>query len=314
LRRAMSLGVAVEPKAAADDALNIDRDTTVGAAQNASASLTEMIAAAARRAREALVGVAKSVSAEMGARAANAASEVDAEAVAQAMFGRDFVFLTRFVPHETAELQSAINYGPTLAPDDEAKRRWLTQAARVRANLGRWRLVELYSGCIGTAPPVVSIAQLPHVEPAKWVALPFADESERPPSGRVALALVRAAQPLATAPWVGLMIDEWTEIIPAKEESTGIAFHYDDPGAEAPQNLLLAVPPVPDAKNWSLAMLLETLNETFVLAKIRAVHGEMLGELGQLLPAAFLAANAKKDTVSVDLTHARTVAAAIITR
>ncbi len=54
-----------------------------------------------------------------------------------------------------------------------------------------------------------------------------------------------------------------------------MSFHYDDPGAEAPQTLLLAVPPMP-VSQWSLPMLLDVLNDTLDLAKIRAVHGEGL--------------------------------------
>jgi hypothetical protein len=64
---------------------------------------------------------------------------------------------------------------------------------------------------------------------------------------------------------------------------------------------LLAVPPT-DAANWDLETLLDTLNETLDLAKVRAVDGE-LHPLGQLLPAIYLADNPLRDTVSTDLTH-----------
>ena len=53
-------------------------------------------------------------------------------------------------------------------------------------------------------------------------------------------------------------------------------------------------------QNWDLETLLDTLNETLDLAKVRAVDGELL-PLGQLLPAIYLAANPRRDTVSTDL-------------
>ena len=52
-------------------------------------------------------------------------------------------------------------------------------------------------------------------------------------------------------------------------------------------------------------MLLDVLNETFDLAKGRAVHSEALTGLGQLLPAIYLATNARQDTVSTDFSKSR---------
>jgi translation elongation factor EF-G len=92
------------------------------------------------------------------------------------------------------------------------------------------------------------------------------------------------------------VLDQWTEVIPAPTEQTGVAFHYDDPSAEAPQAILLAVPPV-HAEQWDLASLVATLHETLDLAKVRAVDSELLGPLAQLLPAIFLAESTSSVTV-----------------
>ena len=54
------------------------------------------------------------------------------------------------------------------------------------------------------------------------------------------------------------------------------------------------------AASWDLETLLDTLNEMLDLAKVRAVDAELL-PLGQLLPAIYLAANPRSDTVSTDL-------------
>lgn len=86
---------------------------------------------------------------------------------------------------------------------------------------------------------------------------------------------------------VGLIFDEWNEVIPVKEETTGVAFHYDQPNAKAPNALLLAVSPELNG-NWTFDNLLDTVAETFETMKKRAVEPDHLEEtpLAKLLPAA----------------------------
>ena len=59
------------------------------------------------------------------------------------------------------------------------------------------------------------------------------------------------------------------------------------------------MPPVPDA-DWIAATLFRVLQETYDLAKLRAVDSESLTETGQYLPALFVPFNAKDDVVSTD--------------
>jgi hypothetical protein len=96
----------------------------------------------------------------------------------------------------------------------------------------------------------------------------------------------------------GILIDEWTEVIPSAQEETAIAFHYDAPGGEAPQAILVAVPSGTGA-NWSLDDVVATLDETLDLAHMRTVDLETLG-LGQLAPGITLASNAENKTPSTD--------------
>jgi hypothetical protein len=49
----------------------------------------------------------------------------------------------------------------------------------------------------------------------------------------------------------------------------------------------------------------DTLHETLDLIKMRAVDGDLLGELAHLLPAVYLAANAAGDTVATDFSGRR---------
>ena len=74
-----------------------------------------------------------------------------------------------------------------------------------------------------------------------------------------------------TAPLCGLLVDEWTEVIPGSRETTGIAFHYDRPNSEPPQAWLLALPAVRNGA-WSWDELLDAVNGALDNAKRRAVE------------------------------------------
>lgn len=221
--------------------------------------------------------------------------------IARSVFGRGFVFLPEFVP-AGASLGAAIADAATLVGNVAEPRKWLQRAAPVRPALRRWQRVESFARMLGAAPLSLDVLQLPYAAGAKWVALPFADEASRPPDGRVSIVLHRAAKPAATAHWTGLVIDEWSETIPSETEQTAIAFHYDDPGAEAAQTILLAVPPAGE-RAWSFDTLVATVRETLELARVRAVDLENLGLLGQLLPTIFLASNPAGFAVATDLQH-----------
>ena len=69
----------------------------------------------------------------------------------------------------------------------------------------------------------------------------------------------------------GVLIDEWTEIIPTTEETTGVAFHYDRPNTEPPQSLLLALP-ADFTGSWDWQDLVDSLTQTLELARKRAVE------------------------------------------
>lgn len=311
LRRAQALGISVQPNGVADAGSAADSVATLRVANTVSQTLAERAMMEVRRAREALLRLAASVRDVLVARQTAASTATTADQKLKAVFGSDFVWVPRFKPVRTAELDAALAQGPALGATSEDKQRWLSQAAQVRGPLRRWRRLALYTAVTGTAPGEFDLVQVPHVDPARWVGLPFATEADRPAPGRASLALFRASRPAAADPWCGLVIDEWPEIIPAREETGGLTFHYDDPGAEASQCLLLAVPPTV-SEHWSLATVISILDEALMLAKIRAVHAEQLTDLGQLLPAIYLASNARDDTVSTDFSKHLAVAAPLV--
>jgi hypothetical protein len=246
----------------------------------------------------ALPAAAVTALAEVERRLAEAGGAPDPVAMVRAVLGPGAPFLPRLTPPRPDELARALAAGPAIVGDADAPRRWAYQASRVRGPLARWRALALRAGLLGADADALEIAQLPHRPGAPWIALPFAADAA-PRARTLSIAMHRLAAPAADAPWVGLLVDEWNEVVPAAAPTTGIAFHFDSPGAEAPQVVLVAVPST-NAAQWELADLVATLGETLDLARLRGVDLELLGALGPLVPAVYLAANAANDTVSTD--------------
>jgi hypothetical protein len=92
------------------------------------------------------------------------------------------------------------------------------------------------------------------------------------------------------------------EVVPSRNETTAVGFHYDAPGNAAPHSMVLAVPPA-NVGAWSESVVEAMLGEALAIAKLRAVHPEALQRVGHFLPAAFLAHNENADTVSLDLSR-----------
>jgi hypothetical protein len=88
---------------------------------------------------------------------------------------------------------------------------------------------------------------------------------------------------------VGFKVDEWTDFIPNTKETTGLAFQYKTPQAEAPQAILLAVPPSPEPGVWHDGELVDIIADTIDLMRIRSVSSEKVAGsvLGNLLPCLF---------------------------
>jgi hypothetical protein len=193
---------------------------------------------------------------------------------------------------------------------------WLQRAAHVRDGASRLETALLYAQALGSPEQMhLHVAQLPHRLDDRWAAL-----AGPAVGGRVSLVAQASHAPAAGAPIVGLVIDEWTEVIPERTQMTGLGFHIDQPNSRAPQAILLAVPPTEDHV-WNLETLEAIVLETLDLARLRLVDLEALGRTdpraltstgltttalvlprpGHYLPAAYLAAAPANDTVTTDL-------------
>ncbi|WP_369133618.1 hypothetical protein [Modestobacter sp. I12A-02662] len=225
----------------------------------------------------------------------------------RAVFGAAFTVLPTCAvppPFRTALAGSTAAQGG----DSRAAAGWLHRVARVRRGADRFvTALSCAEACDTGASLRLSVVQLPHAAGERWLGLPLAGE---PPGSRLSL-LVHAPDGAGGDSAVGLVVDEWTEVIPSTAETTGVSFHFDAPGASAAQAVLLAVSP-DERGRWSTELLEDTLFEALALAHLRTVDLEALRptepdamtDVGQLLPAAHLAANVEVgDAIATDLTR-----------
>lgn len=261
-------------------------------------------AALARVAATAAVEVARR-QAKVGALSAELAEPARSIAVLQAVLGETFPVVAAFpapdlsVLRPTAASSQALQYG-----DRFAALTWATRMARVRPGVGRLVAVLTQAEALGMPEGLgFEVAQRPNDYGERWIGLPKGVAS--PSGSRVGFVVHVAGAGGGRA--AGLVVDEWTEVIPADKTTTGVAYHFDTPGAQAPQAMLLAVPP--DARaNWSTGLVEDTLHEALDLAKLRLVDleslrpadSEALTDIGQFLPAACFAFNLAGDVISTD--------------
>ena len=193
-------------------------------------------------------------------------------------------------------------------PEDE----WARGMAYVRPRMAAWNRIRLLSETLFDTSLDLVAAQLPYRAQDSWLAVgvpdidPATGDSFDINTDTLSIVTHGDAAYSAGSLRSGVLIDSWTETIPAKNQSTGIAFNYNRPNAVPPQALLLAVPPEITG-HWSWDALVGILNDTLRRAKMRAVEPLLLDkraanpELGVLLPAVISEFQQYALNVSLDL-------------
>ena len=150
-------------------------------------------------------------------------------------------------------------------------------------------------------------AQLPYVPGEPWLAMSFPDAA-RPASERLLYTAAYATPFAPAARQCGLLLDEWTEIVPATTRETGLAFDYDRPDNEPPQAVLVVTPATGDGI-WHWEDLVGALNETLDLAKKRALEPAQLDNTpyASLLPATIMAVTLHGISISTAMAVASNV-------
>ena len=194
-----------------------------------------------------------------------------------------------------------------LSNDDTAIAGWLPKLACVREATALLSDALLAAEALGADsgysddPLDFALLQYPRNAKAHWAAFTPAKGQDLRGVVAVAAHAPGALQAIDGDTLIaGLFIDEWMETIPSDEETTGLGFHFDAPGARPPQSILLAVPADTSVNHWTLDSLLATVNEAMALTRLRAVRPQDIQGLGLLLPGLFLSNNFKQDVPSVD--------------
>jgi hypothetical protein len=220
--------------------------------------------------------------------------------------GSGFKVVPRFTLEaaQATELDASFAASTTLQGGDATEATtWFERAARMREGAARLETILLYGAALGRLDLAFDVAQLPSAPGDRWVGL--APAVGAVPGGRLSLVARRSFGFDPSESLAGLLIDDWIEVVPAAAETTGVTFHFDAPGAEPPQALLLAVHPSPQRDDgqeaaWSLSTLEAILRQTLELAALRAVDEDALQGAGQFLPAAYFASNEAGHTVATD--------------
>jgi hypothetical protein len=143
--------------------------------------------------------------------------------------------------------------------------------------------------------------QLPYRDNDTWLSIEFAEGTTIVHDTIAILqCLPQGFQPAGVQ--TGLLIDEWTETLPQKQEVSGIAFNYDQPNSAPPSAILLAVTPAIAGK-WQWNDLTATVLDTFERAKLRAVEPDIIDTIGGFstpLPATISEFSTSGNGISLD--------------
>ncbi|HLK00858.1 MAG TPA: hypothetical protein VKU39_13250 [Streptosporangiaceae bacterium] len=247
-----------------------------------------------------------------------AAAVAALQAAARAMLGEDFRIVPEFglAQPQADEWASAVaasanslGYLTGTAGIADPVSEWMHGVARVRPMVRAWERAGLLVDALRGPDQVPALlpAQFPYQAGAAWVAMQFPPD-QRPDSDRLCYTAHYAAPFDKNARQCGLMLDEWTEVIPATTRTTGITFNFTRPDNEPPQAILL-VTPASGTGTWQWDDLVGAVSETLDLAKLRAVEP---GDVDQtaysvLVPATITAATRYAISIATSLVVAEGV-------
>ncbi|HWU90877.1 MAG TPA: hypothetical protein VN253_26610, partial [Kofleriaceae bacterium] len=157
-----------------------------------------------------------------------------------------------------------------LGGDAATPAAWLSKAAAGRGELAALDRALFVADTLAPGDPALSIriAQLPFTPGEVWIARDvFADGV--PPGARRGFAIHAPLGLDLARPLAGLLIDSWSEAVPAPTQTTGVAFQVEQPTAAPPQMIVLGVAPDLTQPSWTDAAIEEVVRETLALAELR---------------------------------------------
>jgi hypothetical protein len=234
---------------------------------------------------------------------------------AKAVFGEDFLIVPEFKLaadsrqarewqscHTDSSNGSLLRHQTATLKIDFPVDNWLYGLARVREKMRHLEQVLVLCDAFNTSAPTLMPVQFPYKANDHWLGMEYPENYIIDGDHLLYTAHYPGGALTADGTHCGLLIDEWTEVIPAKEENTGVAFHHDRPNSEPPQTMLLVTPPKLTGM-WTWDDLVDALNETLDLAKARAVEPDHLDHeaISHFLPATLMAVSLYPITIASNL-------------
>ena len=201
---------------------------------------------------------------------------------AKTLLNESFIVLPFFKSSNKEELVTSLS--KDLVPDELVIEKWLQGVGKVQERMGNLTMLATTHDMLLDGDFSVAPIQLPFEENGHWVGDEYPD-TYTPANDTVSLMLHQTIAIDPAGNICGLLVDEWTEVIPEKEVDAGITFHYNRPNAMPPQALLMAVPATLNG-TWNYDELLDILHETIDQAKLRAIEPNHLlrSQSFQVLP------------------------------
>jgi hypothetical protein len=226
----------------------------------------------------------------------------------QLMLGADFVLMPRFSFADVADVAQAfankkqiVDYATNTLQIPLLTDEWLHGVSQVRPKMQTFEMVRLLNDTYNITLIDLAPIQLPYKDKDAWLAVEFPKDTT---IDHDTLSIVQYVPQgfNASKEQIGLLLDEWTESIPNKEEVTGISFNYNQPNSVPPQAILLAVTPV-ETGHWTWNDLTDSILETFSRAKERAIEPDHIDQMNipsTLLPAILSEFSTSRTNLSLD--------------
>ncbi|MBZ5506435.1 MAG: hypothetical protein LAO78_13325 [Acidobacteriia bacterium] len=207
------------------------------------------------------------------------------------VFGESYlVFPTFDLSLATRKATSVEDATMNKKPTEDRVWLWLQQVAETHPRVRRLETLLMAAEAWGTVRgnPLLSdpkVIQVPAQVDFGWQALSDAELGTKlRAKGRQSIVSF-APNDFSLRCVSGFVIDEWTETIPAATISTGLSFEHNQPGSQAPNCILLAVPGNFRTGVWTEEHLAEIVRDTMDLAKIRLVDLDALPATAGIAPA-----------------------------
>lgn len=179
---------------------------------------------------------------------------------------------------------------------------WIEETAKVRSGMKVWDDISMFAAAseIELGKPSVYQIKADHTAGSEWLGGSVSAESEL--NDADTMVILSSSDMKEGAANCGIVVDSWMEYIPYIKHTAGMAIHCDQPDAEAPQAILMAVHPSAPApsrptymqssndnavKKWTVRIFAEILDSTRFMLQNRAVSPEIIygdSNLSAILP------------------------------